>query len=509
VFRAGSSGVWKSVDTGVNWTLLLSGSASRVLFASPNVIFTNGHGLVQVSTNGGDNWSIIPDVSGSLAVDATAPDAAFVISTTLADGFVAALSPAGALVYATYLGGRQTDFGYGLARTPDGGFVVVGSTTSKDFPTANALQPANTGSGDAFVTKLRFPQVLMGIGTPVDHATAFMPFNIGGWALDRGSATDPGIDGVHVWAFSSTGAATFIGAVTPSVSRPDVAALYGPQFQSSGFNMTVGGLTPGPYIFAIYPHSRVTNTFATPQVLTLQLAEGGLISMNPPAPGSTTYGGAKLGGWAIDRASTTDTGVNAVHVWAYPDPGSGQAPIFLGVADYGVARPDVGALFGSRFTNSGFNLFLPPLTPGPYLLVAFPFSTVTNAFIAPATVTVTIGPSRPNGALNPPANNATVSGSFLVGGWALDQSAPEGPGVDAVHVWAFPTGGGAATFLGAAQYGISRPDVGAIFGSQFTASGYSLTAPALPTGTYDLYASSRSTVSGTFNFASVARITVQ
>jgi Beta-propeller repeat len=425
------------------------------------------------------------------------------------DGFVAALSPTGAFVYSSYLGGSSDDVAYGLAATRDSGIVIVGGTASANFPTANALQPTNAGSGDGFVTKLRFPQVLMGIGTPVDHATAFMPFNIGGWAVDRGSATDPGIDGVHVWAFSSTGVATFIGAVTPSVSRPDVAAWLGPQFLTSGFNLTVGGLTPGPYIFAIYPHSSVTNTFAPPQVLTLQVEQGGLIILNPPAPDSTTYGGAKVGGWAIDRAATTGTGVSTVHMYAYPNPGSGQPPIFLGVADYGISRPDVGAIFGSQFTNSGFQLFLPPLAEGPYLLVAFPFSTVTNAFLAPATVTVTIGPSRPTGALNPPANGATVTGEFLVGGWAIDQSAPEGPGVDAVHVWAFPVAGGAATFLGAAQYGISRPDVGAIFGSQFTPSGYSLTAPALPPGAYDIYAFSRSTVAGTFNFASVARITVQ
>ena len=42
-----------------------------------------------------------------------------------------------------------------------------------------------------------------------------------------------------------------------------------------------------------------------------------------------------VAGWAIDLAAWSGTGVDAVHVWAYPTPGSGATPIFLGVADPG------------------------------------------------------------------------------------------------------------------------------------------------------------------------------
>src|SRR4051812_42883486 len=48
-----------------------------------------------------------------------------------------------------------------------------------------------------------------------------------------------------------------------------------------------------------------------------------------------------------------------------------------------------------------------------------------------------------------PAANATVYSPFLVGGWALDQFASAGSGIDAVHVWAVPVSG-PAIFLGAA-----------------------------------------------------------
>jgi hypothetical protein len=505
--------VLKSTDGAMTWTGTFGSStigANSLVAPTATTAYIAATDGIYRSADTGDTWTRVQTIRFANGPLTATPDAVFALANNQGDTFIATLTPTGAVVYESYLGGIDGESPTGLARAPDGAVVVTGFTSSLNFPTANAFQPAHAGgSVDAFITKFRIPQVLCAIGVPVDHATAYMPFEIGGWALDFGSATDSGIDGVHVWAFSSTGVPTFIGAVTPSVARPDVAALFGPQFATAGFSITVGGLVPGTYTLAIYPHSQITNTFAPPQVLTVTVANGGLIAIGAPTDGAIAYGGTLLGGWAIDRASTTGTGVSVVHVYAYPNPGSGEAPVFLGVADYGIARPDVGAIFGSRFTNSGFNLYLPPLTPGPYLLVAFPFSTMTNAFLAPATVTVTIGPSRPNGALNPPADNAIVSGGFLVGGWAIDQAAPSGPGVDAVHVYAFPAAGGEPTFLGVAQYGISRPDVGAIFGSQFTASGYMLDAPALPAGTYDIYAFSRSTVSGTFNFARVARITAQ
>jgi len=48
---------------------------------------------------------------------------------------------------------------------------------------------------------------------------------------------------------------------------------------------------------------------------------------------------------------------------------------------YGNARPDVGAFFGARFTNSGFAGLLPkPSRPGTYDLAVFARSTTTGLF---------------------------------------------------------------------------------------------------------------------------------
>ena len=71
------------------------------------------------------------------------------------DAFVAKLSPTGsALVYSTYLGGRQDDYGFGIAADSSGNAYVTGETGSYNFPTANPLQPANGGVNDAFIAKL-------------------------------------------------------------------------------------------------------------------------------------------------------------------------------------------------------------------------------------------------------------------------------------------------------------------------------------------------------------------
>ncbi len=72
-----------------------------------------------------------------------------------ADAFVAELNSAGtALVYSTYLGGSGADGGTGIAIDSAGNAYVTGATSSTNFPTRNALQATNAGGDDAFVAKL-------------------------------------------------------------------------------------------------------------------------------------------------------------------------------------------------------------------------------------------------------------------------------------------------------------------------------------------------------------------
>jgi Calx-beta domain/Beta-propeller repeat len=72
------------------------------------------------------------------------------------DAFVTKLNSSGSAVfYSTYLGGSSFDAGAAIAVDPNNNAYVTGRTTSTNFFTFNALQPAFSGgaNADAFVTK--------------------------------------------------------------------------------------------------------------------------------------------------------------------------------------------------------------------------------------------------------------------------------------------------------------------------------------------------------------------
>ena len=87
------------------------------------------------------------------------PFQAFNAGTSTGDVFVTKLNAAGnAVVYSTYLGGSDDDFGPDIAVDSSGSAYVTGRTDSTDFPTTNPFQATfgggTFGGGDAFVTKL-------------------------------------------------------------------------------------------------------------------------------------------------------------------------------------------------------------------------------------------------------------------------------------------------------------------------------------------------------------------
>jgi hypothetical protein len=112
--------------------------------------------------------------------------------------------------------------------------------------------------------------------------------------------------------------------------------------------------------------------------------------------------------------------------------------------------------------------------------------------------------------IDAPMPSQTVVQPFSFSGWALDlgPSPVPGPGVDAVHVWAYPDAGGAPIFVGAASYGVSRPDVAAAFGDRYAHAGYQLNVSGLAPGSYHLVAFAHRTQSGTFDVARSVGISV-
>jgi hypothetical protein len=123
---------------------------------------------------------------------------------------------------------------------------------------------------------------------------------------------------------------------------------------------------------------------------------GPQVTIDVPAADARVPGRFLVAGWAIDLDDTVGTGVDALHVWAYPRSacgGSGACsvpPIFLGATAYGGNRPDVGAIYGDRFSASGYGLVVDGLEPGTYDIAVFAWSTARGGFVPAKTVKVIV-----------------------------------------------------------------------------------------------------------------------
>ena len=117
-----------------------------------------------------------------------------------------------------------------------------------------------------------------------------------------------------------------------------------------------------------------------------------VVQQDLPTAFSTVGNWLSVAGWAIDLRSTSGTGVNLVQVWAYPNPGAGAAPFALGNATYGRSRPDVGAAFGARYANSGFQLDMVGMNPGVYDIVTIARNTITGTVDTARVKRVTVYP---------------------------------------------------------------------------------------------------------------------
>ncbi len=144
-----------------------------------------GNGLVYSTYLGGSDldwgWSIAVDISGEACVTGETHSTDFPTENPYqadqgaGDVFVTRFSSSGSsLVYSTYLGGNENDEGYGIAVDTSGAYVT-GYTLSTDFPTEN---PYHTYQGDydVFVAKIAKCCNHDGIRGDADHS---MALNVG------------------------------------------------------------------------------------------------------------------------------------------------------------------------------------------------------------------------------------------------------------------------------------------------------------------------------------------
>jgi DNA-binding beta-propeller fold protein YncE len=330
-----------------------------------------------------------------------------------------------------------------------------------------------------------------------------------GWAVDPDPSltSGTGVDAVHVWAYPDPGSGAnpiFLGAAQYGLDRIDVLRLgYPGRFVRSGFSLATT-LAIGRYQIVAFAHRTRTGDFSLVKPVTVDVKPAATI--DAPHGNATVSFPFNIGGWAFDPstpgAAGGSTGVSKVEILATP--ASGGSTIVLGTAAYGKDRADVAAVWGTDFRFSGFDFTARPqggagFTTGVWR-IGLRLTTNYGDTIEPEPTTVTIVKQRQI-TIDTPTNGDVGGTPFTIAGWAIDVDAPSGTGIDAIHVWAWPTSGAAPRFLGVATPGIARPDIASLFGSQFNAAGFSLVVTDLPAGDYTLVAYAHSTTTGQFDQA--------
>ena len=257
-----------------------------------------------------------------------------------------------------------------------------------------------------------------------------------------------------------------------------------------------------------------------------------LVNIDEPANGQTISGTFELKGWAVEQSAIDSTGITAVHV--YDGPAAG-AKNLIGIATYGVARPDVADSFEkSNFINCGFLLPINcnTLSKGTHIIhvyahnehLGWDYSTVkinvvddgsgtqvTQQTVDTSTqgstnsvLTNNVSASEESSTdtnyttsetkkvlinVDNPKNGQNVSGTFELAGWAVEQSAINSTGITTIHVYDGKAAG-SKNMLGVATYGLPREDVSSYFGkSNLKNCGFKLIIDGskLTSGAHTLY----------------------
>lgn len=146
------------------------------------------------------------------------------------------------LSYSTYLGGNAQDVAYGIAVDAAGEAYVVGTTSSEDFPVANALQPAINRilpyTSDVFITKLS-----------ADGSSLVFSTFLGGSNSDSGSGIALDSSG-NAYVTGQTGSADF--PVTPGTFQSQGGRVFITKLSSDGSTLIYSTLLGGTGVDQAY-----------------------------------------------------------------------------------------------------------------------------------------------------------------------------------------------------------------------------------------------------------------
>ena len=349
-----------------------------------------------------------PDVANSLG-----GRAGFINCGFIADIDSSKLSAGAHNIY-VYANNSFLGWQYAVVKINIGG---TGTTSQAAATTTQTVKVAGTSATNTNTSESTGSgKVLINIDTPKANEAINGPFTLSGWAVETSSTNSTGITAIHIYDGPANGEKNFLTAATYGIARADVAGYFGKaNFANCGFNAAINlsKLANGAHTLYVYAYNASQGwKFATVNinigsgggiikvagisaVNTLVSSSGGtgssstssnstvtqstnavgpkliLINIDTPAANASVGGSFEISGWAADKNSSSGTGINMVHI--YDGPANG-AQNMLGVANYGIARPDVASAFGNgNITNSGFKFIVDPsrLTQGQHTIYIY------------------------------------------------------------------------------------------------------------------------------------------
>ena len=233
------------------------------------------------------------------------------------DGFIVKLSPSGAHLWSSFLGGAGDDYGKGVATDHSGNVLVTGYTTSTGWTSGGWDTSHNGGTNDGFVLKL--------------------------------SAS-----GAHLWSTYLGGANAEEGfgvAVDTAGNVFAVGNTMSPGWVSKGWDSSHGGDTDG-YLAKLSPAgAHLWSTFLGANVEDLCQAVAVDGEGNALVTGHTNSDGWTSGGWNTTRNGNYDAfaakfSAAGTHLWSSYLGGTGLEN------GYGVAAVPGGGLYAAGRTDS-------------------------------------------------------------------------------------------------------------------------------------------------------------
>ncbi len=327
------------------------------------------------------------------------------------DGFAIRVPPSGVgAAYSTYLGGSGDDRINGVATDAAGNVFVTGSTGSSDFPTLGGLGIVQAGPTDAFVTKMSPSGALLAstlLGGSGDDGAASVAVRADGEIVVAGVAGSANFPLVRPLQSTLLARDAFIARLLPSLATLTSSTLLGGVSDDAVTSIAVDGsgrLYAAGYSYAGFPTKNPL--FNNPPVSGTWVAKLSPMSLSPPVATAPPLGGVTFsttegaGGYVYSFVTNASGGSIGATTGAYTAGSLGAKVDVIQVTDSS-------GLSSTAVVNVGPGLTITPTTPFTAPKASIPFS-VTGGSGAGYTWAL---PSNNSGATLNPSTGAYVAGS--------------------------------------------------------------------------------------------------